>query len=78
MKLRLESLTVEQTEKGSWLNIIGYITSITQDEPGARRPGYRVGIQCILHWPAMSVDPVMYERHLRQQTASRDNKLSSR
>lgn len=77
MKLRLESLSAEQTEKGHWLNIIGYITSIEHLGPGARRPGYRVGIQCILHWPAMSVDPAMYERHLRQQPALIDGKSSS-
>lgn len=76
VKLRLESLSAEQTEPGYWLNIIGYITSIAPLSPGKKlsgRFGYRVGIQSILHWPAVSVDPDMYEKHLQLQSTSAGN-----
>ena len=78
VKLRLESMSPEQTEPGYWLNIVGYITSIAPLSPGTTpdgSPGHRVGIQCILHWPATSVDPVMYERYMELQTASTNDNL---
>lgn len=77
VKLRLESLSAEETEVGYWLNIIGYITSIAPLGPKSKSPrlsGYRVGVQCILHWPAASVDPVRYEGHLKLQSNSAENK----
>jgi hypothetical protein len=73
MKLRLESLTAEQTATGSWLNIIGYVTSITPFGAGtgpSRKHGYRVGIQAVLHSPAVSVEPAKYEEYVRLQAAS--------
>lgn len=72
VKLRLESLSAEQTEVGYWLNIIGYVTSITRFGPEAessRRCGHRVGIQAIIHWPAVAVDPTKYEKDVKLQSA---------
>lgn len=77
VKLQLESLSAEETEQGYWLNIIGYITSIsplTTNPKSLGRSGYRVGIQCILHWPAGSVDPAQYERYLNLESNSAGNK----
>lgn len=76
VKLRLESLSAEETEPGYWVNIIGYITSIAPLVTNPRslgRSGHRVGIQCILHWPAGSVDPAKYERHLKAESVSAGN-----
>lgn len=72
VKLRLESLSAEQTEVGYWLNIIGYVTSIMPFGPkegSSERRGHRVGIQAIIHWPAVAVDPAKYERDVKLQSA---------
>lgn len=77
VKLRLESLSAEETERGYWLNIIGYITSIAPLVTNPRSLGrsrHRVGIQCILHWSAGSVDTAKYQRHLKSELDSTDTK----
>ena len=76
VKLRLESLSAEQTEPGYWLNIIGYITSIAPLSSGLKssgRSGHRVGIQSILHWSAVAVASDMYDKHLKLLSSSADN-----
>jgi len=62
---RLGPLKSEEIRPGRWLNIIGYVTSITSD--GA---GERVGIQAIMHWSAHALDVDKYERIVRLESST--------
>ncbi|KAK4217171.1 CST complex subunit Ten1 [Rhypophila decipiens] len=70
--LILESLKAEQTRPGQWVNLIGYITSISPlaDESSGHRVT-NVHVQALLLWSAGPLDLERYEKSVKNLEAGR-------
>ncbi|KAK3898579.1 CST complex subunit Ten1 [Staphylotrichum tortipilum] len=81
VKLVLESMRSDQTRKGEWVNVIGYITEIPPlaDDGGLSHGGPRIHAQAVLLWSAGPVDIQRYELSVKalDQTNGVNNANSS-
>lgn len=58
----LEKLGAEQTRTGEWVNILGYVTSISSAPAGVSvtHEGPSIGVQALLLWAAGPLDLRQY------------------
>ncbi|KAK4104141.1 hypothetical protein N658DRAFT_419820 [Parathielavia hyrcaniae] len=74
VKLVLESLGMEQTSVGEWVNVVGYLTDIAPlaDGKESDRGSLAVHAQAVFVWSAGPFDIRRYERSLKAlgQTSS--------
>lgn len=59
VRLVLERLGAEQTSNGQWVNVLGYVTSISPTSSNRGEPMVRV--QALLLWSAGPVDVQQYQ-----------------
>ncbi len=67
VKLLLQTLKTNQTDVGSWVHVIGYVTSVEQNPAGPTKgggPASTIGVQALLVWTAEDLDIPAYERAL--------------
>jgi hypothetical protein len=62
VQLVLEKIGAEQTRIGEWVNVIGYVTSVSASLAGksARHDGPSVHVQALLLWSAGPLDVQKY------------------
>jgi len=73
--LLLDCLGPKQTRVGEWVNVIGYIKSITNGRGASGTRTSSVHVQALLVWSAGSVDVQRYEAAVSEM-ASRTTRAS--